>query len=304
MSKRIIVTGATGLIGRNLCPILIERGDELTLFTTHRKKAESAVPGAKEYVEWDYNNLDRWKDIVEGKDAIIHLAGANLFGKRWSAEYKNTILQSREVSTQNLVKAASLCRRRPSSFIAASAVDYYPDSGNEILTEDSQPGESYLSEVCKKWEEEAAQSEKLGLRRVSVRTGIVLSKEDGALKQMLLPFKLFAGGPLGNGSQWFPWVHLEDVLRIYLYALDNTIVNGPLNACSPKPVTMNEFAAKLGRVLERPSFFKVPYFALKLAVGEIADVIVASHRVIPVALSKGGYKFKFENLEDALKDLL
>ncbi len=304
MSKKIIITGATGLIGSNLSRVLIDRGDELTIFTTHKKSAADKVPGAKEYVDWNYHNIDEWKNHVEGKDAIIHLAGANLFGKRWNSKYKKIILQSREISTQNLVKAAAVCHNMPAAFLSASAVDYYPDKGNEVLTEESPSGASFLSNVCKKWEDEAAKSEKFGMRRVSIRTGIVLGKDDGALKQMLTPFKLFVGGPLGNGRQWFPWIHLEDVIRIYLYALDNTIVNGPLNACSPNPVSMNEFASKLGKLLSRPSFFRVPFFVLRIAVGEAAGVITASHRVVPQALNKGGYKFKFENLENALRDLL
>ncbi|MHB1687039.1 MAG: TIGR01777 family oxidoreductase [Ignavibacteriaceae bacterium] len=304
MSKRIIITGATGLIGTRLCKALIERGDEVTIFSTNISNARRKIPCAKNYVEWNYGMPLKWEKDVEGIDAIIHLAGANIFSKRWSNIYKKNILNSRIISTKNLVEAIKKTNPKPSVFISSSAVGYYGDKENELIDETSLPGNDFLANVCKQWEEEANQVEKLGVRHVSIRTGIVLNPNEGALKQMLLPFKLFVGGPIGSGRQWFPWIHMEDIIRIYLFALDNHIVNGAVNAASPNPVTMKDFAKALGKVLHRPSIFSVPKFAMKIVLGEVADVVTASQRVYPQKLIEYKYKFRFEKLNEALNDLL
>ena len=304
MSKKILITGATGLIGLKLCKMLIGRGDHLTIFTRDLQKAKKEISGAREYVSWNYNIPGEWSGCINGKDAVIHLAGASIAGKRWNKEYKDIIMESREKSTRSLVNAIEQAAQKPSSFISSSAVGYYGNSGNTILTEDSDNRNDFLSNVCKVWEEEAEKVERLGVRRVSVRTGIVLSKDGGALKQMLPAFRFFAGGPLGNGRQWFPWIHIDDLIRIYIYALDNSSVSGSINAAAVNPITMKEFAKKLGKTLHRPAIIPVPLFALKMAIGESAKAVVASQRVVPEKLLRGGFKFKFENAEDALRDLL
>lgn len=304
MSKKIIVTGATGLIGTKLCKALINRGDQLTIFSRSTSMAAKAIPGAKEYIEWDYDKPETWAEFINGKDSIIHLAGVSIAGKRWNDDYKNKILKSRKLSTQNLVEAIHSAKKKPSSFISSSATGYYGNAGDKILNEESESGDDFLAQVCKEWENASEKIESLGVRRVNIRTGIVLSAEGGALKQMLLPFRLFIGGPLGNGRQWFPWVHIDDLIRIYIYALDNSSVSGKINAVSPNPVTMKEFALKLGKAMHRPSFFPVPVFALKLAIGKAAEPVVASQRTVPQRLLKGGFKFRYENVEAALKDLL
>ncbi len=304
MAKRIVITGASGLIGHNLCRTLISRGDEVSIFTRDINKTKNIITGVKEYIEWDYNKPAEWKDYLKNKDAVIHLAGANLSGKRWTEDYKKKILKSREISTKNLAGAISSLNEKPSLFICASGVNYYGDSGNHALAEDSNAGSDFLAKVCEIWEDEAAKVEKAGVRRISIRTGVVLSINDGALKKMLLPFKFFIGGPLGNGGQWFPWIHIEDIINIYCYCLDNISLNGVVNACAPDPVTMNEFAKTLGKVMHRPSLFRVPKFVLRLAVGEVTESITASMKVIPQKLLEDGFKFKFGNLRDALTDLV
>jgi uncharacterized protein (TIGR01777 family) len=303
MSKKIIITGASGLIGTNLAKALINRGDNVYIFTRSTDKTRNIIHGAAGYIEWDYRKPEKWAEHLNGKDTVIHLAGANISGKRWSANYKETILTSRELSTRNLVNTISSLSEKPESFICASGVNYYGDSGNKLLTEKEEPGSDFLANVCKIWENEAERIEKTGIRRISVRTGVVLTPEEGALKKMSITFKLFIGGPLGKGNQWFPWIHLEDIVDIYIYLLDNKDLNGAFNACSPNPVTMNEFAKTLGKIMKRPSLFKVPKFALNLAAGEIADSITASLKVIPKKLLEEGYQFKFANLKDALRDL-
>jgi uncharacterized protein (TIGR01777 family) len=303
MRRKIIITGATGLIGRELCKKLYEEGDEVTVFTREIKKGREILPYLHKFVEWDYNKPDYWKNEIDGKDVIIHLAGANVFGKRWTNSYKRTIMESRVSATKNLVDSIGKIKNKPKVFISSSAVGYYGDRGDEIITEESPSGTDFLSSVCRSWEHEAMQVEKFGVRRVSIRTGIVLSPKEGALKKMLLPFKLFAGGSIGKGNQWFPWIHIEDIIGVYLFVLNNEI-SGALNGTSPNPVTMKEFARILGKALHRPSFFTVPEFVLKLAVGEGAQSILASLRVIPQKLIKNSFLFRYVHLDEALKSAL
>jgi hypothetical protein len=303
MRRKIAITGATGLIGRELCRKLHEEGDEVTVFTRGIKKGKELFPYLTDFVEWDYNKPELWKNELNGKDTVVHLAGANIFGERWTNSYKRTIMDSRKSATKILVDSIGELKNKPKTFISSSAVGYYGDKGNDIITEESPSGTDFLSMVCRSWEFEAKQVEKFGVRRVSIRTGIVLSSKEGALKKMLLPFRLFAGGSIGKGDQWFPWIHIEDIINVYLFVLNNEI-SGVLNGTSPNPVTMREFAKTLGKVLHRPSFFTVPEFVLKLAVGEGAQSILSSLRVIPQKLIKNSFKFKYDHLEPALTSLL
>ena len=260
--KKILITGATGLIGTEVCKKLISEGKEITVFTRNPERAKKVLPGVKNYIEWDYERMDDWMNELNGKDAIINLAGANLGTKRWNDKYKRKIYDSRIISTRRLVEAIKDCNPRPKVFISASAVGYYGDRGNEILTEESKPGKDFLANLCSDWEKEATKIEESSLRRVSLRTGIVLSKKGGALKQFLLPYKLFIGGPLGNGQQWFPWIHIDDLTELIIYSLKNENITGPINCASPGIVRMKEFTKTLGRVLHRPSLFSVPRFIL------------------------------------------
>ncbi|MBP9580535.1 MAG: TIGR01777 family protein [Ignavibacteriaceae bacterium] len=302
--KRIIVTGATGLIGQKLVSALIERGDEVIIFSRDITKAKTIIPNANEYVEWDYIKPELWKTKLDNSDAVVHLAGTNLFAKRWNDSFKNEVLKSRQISTKNLVDAIKSCSNKPQVFISASGVGYYGDCGDTILDETSSSGNDFLAEVCKVWEGESKRVEDAGVRSVQIRTGLVLSTEDGALKQMLPPFKFYIGGPLGNGKQWASWLHIEDIIGIYLHAIENTELRGAVNAASPNPVRMNEFTNTLGNVLHRPSLFPVPKFILRLVIGEAAEVVTASQRVDVQKLLNSDYKFKFDFIKEALKDLL
>lgn len=304
MSKRIIITGATGLIGRKLVRALIQRGDDVIVFSRDAEKAKSFFPKAMESVEWNYQYPEQWKSKLDNSDAVIHLAGVNLFSKRWNDEFKKSIIESRQVSTKNLVDAIKSCNKKPEVFISASGIGYYGDCGDQILSEESYTGSDFLANVCKLWESEAKTVETFGVRSVQIRTGLVLSSEEGALKQMLPPFRFFIGGYLGNGKQWASWLHIDDIVEIYLHAIDNLSLTGSLNATAPNPIRMNEFAKTLGKVLNRPSFFPVPKSVLKLVVGEAAEVVISSQRINSKKLVESGYKFKFESLEAALKDLL
>ena len=302
--KKIIITGATGLIGRKLSQKLTEAGHQIIVFSRNASSAKNILKKDYTYIDWDYRKSDKWIESISTADVIVHLAGINLFAKRWNKKFKEEILASRKETTKALVDAVKLSQAKPEVFVSASAVGYYGDCGDKLLDENSPAGNDFLAEVCKVWEAEAAEVEQAGVRRVSVRTGIVLSKEDGALKRMLLPFKLFVGGPLGNGKQWFPWIHIDDIVGIYFHAIENQNLIGAVNAASPNICTMNEFAKTLGKVLHRPSLFPVPELALKIAIGEAGKVVLMSQRVKVNKLLESGYKFKFENLEEALRNLL
>ena len=304
MAKKVIITGATGLIGKKLAEVLIRRGDNVIIFSRNIDKAKLVFPKAKDFVQWDYNKPELWQSEIDGSDTVIHLAGINLFDRRWNENFKRKVFESRKISTHNLVEAIGLCTNKPEVFVSASGIGYYGDCGDTLLSEDSYAGKDFLADVCKVWESEAALVEIFNVRTVQIRTGLVLSTEDGALKQMLTPFKLFVGGYLGNGKQWASWLHIDDIVRIYIHAIDNSNLSGAVNAASPNPVRMKEFAKTLGKVLSRPALFPVPKFALKIAVGEAADVVVASQKIDVKKLLDSGYKFRFTELKNALSDLL
>lgn len=304
MNKKIIVTGATGLIGGELCNALVSRGNEVTIFTRNIESAKNVLGEKFNYVKWNYRNPAEWQKSLLDKDAVIHLAGANLFAKRWTENYKKEILESRRISTKNLVAGLKNSGSKVKVFICSSGVGYYGSRGDETLTENATAGNDFIADVVTKWEGEAAEASAFGVRTAMLRQGIVLSKKGGALTKFLPPFKFFIGGALGNGRQFFPWIHIDDLIAICLFILDNEKVSGAVNTVSPQTIRMQDFAKALGKVLKRPSLFNVPKFALRMLLGEAASTILSSQRVMPKKLIKLGFKFKFENLEDALKDLL
>jgi uncharacterized protein (TIGR01777 family) len=302
--KKIIITGATGLIGRLLCLKLINAGDEVTVFTHSTVPAKYKLPHSINIIKWDYNIPDEWKEHLNGIDTVIHLAGANLGAKRWNKKYKKLAYESRVISTKNLVEVIAAVDKKPKAFICSSAVGYYGNRGNDFLSENEGHADNFLAKLCSDWEKEAKKVETLDVRRVSVRTGLVLNNGEGLLKQMSSSFKLFLGGYLGNGKQWFPWIHIDDIVGIYIHAIENEQLSGSVNGASPGVVRMKEFSKTLGRILHRPSFLPIPKFAVKILKGELGNYVTDSQRVVMDKLLKSGYKFKFQNLEDALRDLL
>ena len=304
MNRNITLTGANGFIGQKLFARLIETGEKVTIFTRDQAIAKQKLKGAIQYVEWNYNSPERWKQYLCNQDAIIHLAGANLGAKRWSAAYKNELVKSRINSTKNIVNVINNCHSKPSVFITASATGYYGNRGEELLTEESLPGNDFLADLCFQWEREAANIEKQNVRRISLRIGPVLSDKEGMLKKIITPYRLFLGGKFGNGRQWFPWIHIDDLINIFIYLLNNDFMRGPINCVSPGIVRMKDFSKELSRVLHRPSFIKVPELVLKAAVGEIANVILASQNVSEKKLVRSGFNFEFPDLKSALRNLL
>jgi len=225
-------------------------------------------------------------------------------GKRWSSSYKDLIRRSRLDTTRLLLDCIKETESGTESFISASAIGYYPRSDSEVFDEDSPPGDSFLSGITKDWEDEVKKAAAQGIREVRIRMGVVLDKSGGALKRMLLPFRLFAGGPIGSGSQWFSWVHADDVVNLYIRAIEDKNIFGAINAVSPNPVIMNDFAKTLGKVMKRPAFFRVPEFVLKLILGEASIEVLTGAKIYPKRTIELGFKFEYENLSNALKDLL
>lgn len=298
---KVAITGATGLIGKKIVKKLIERGDQVLVLTRSVEKTKGLFSANVDLVEWDIKSKDLHTNL-EGVDAVIHLAGENVMGKRWNAGHKKKILESRVLGTRSIVDAIYKMDNRPKVLVGASAVGYYGNSEIQV-DESSTVGAGFLADVVKAWEDETAKVELLNVRRVNVRIGIVLDKNDGALGKLLTPFRFFVGGPLGSGKQWFPWVHVDDVVDLFLFSLDNNI-NGVLNAVSPEIVRMNVFCKILGKVMKRPYLFNVPEFILKLVVGEAAEVILSGANVTPNRTIELGYKFRYPKLQSALEEIL
>jgi uncharacterized protein (TIGR01777 family) len=299
----ILITGATGFVGRRLCEMLHQAGHTVRALSRDSVAAKQRVPHLKEVFPW--NPLQELPPLqaFEGCDAVVNLAGESIAG-RWTAPKKQLIRDSRVLGTKNLVNALSQLSSRPKVLISASAIGYYGDRGEETLTEDAAPGSDFLAQVCRDWENEALKAESLGMRVVRLRIGLVLGRGGGTLQALLPLFRVGLGGPLGSGRQWWSWIHRDDLCRLIVQILANENVSGPVNATAPQPVRQKEFAQVLGRVLRRPAFLPTPAFALKIALGEFADGILASQRALPRRAQEMGYRFQFEELEGALREIL
>lgn len=294
---RILITGASGLIGKALQASFKEKGHEMLL-------ASRSEPRDDEHVQWSADSGFADEDLsrLEGLDAVIHLAGENISALRWTDEKKKAIRDSRVHGTHSMIEAFGKLKSKPKVFISGSAVGFYGDRGNEEMTEANSAGKTFLADVSKEWEAESRRAEDLGIRTVLLRTGIVLSKDGGALATMLTPFKLGVGGVVGDGKQWMSWVSLDDVVAIINYALENENLRGAVNVASPNPVTNEEFTKTLGTVLYRPTFLPLPEFAIHMVFGEMGDALLLdSTRVIPKRLLDAGYEFKFTDLKSALE---
>ncbi len=305
---RIFVTGATGLIGRRLVKRLFERQDQVVVVTRRPSEARSLLPTDCRILEGDPTQPGPWTEAVPECDAVINLAGENVFGRRWNEEYKQRLMDSRVKSTENVVQALLKPRvagsTAPRVLINASAIGYYGDRGDEELTESSTPGDDFLARICIAWEKAAEPAQAAGVRVVLLRTGVVLDRDGGPLVEMMRPFKMFVGGKIGSGRQYMSWIHQADIIGTILTALDNPAVQGPVNGTAPNPVTNREVATSLGHAMHRPSIFPTPGFALRLALGEVATLLTSSARVLPKKMQAHNYTFQFPTLDLALADLL
>lgn len=304
---RTVIAGGSGFLGRALSSALLAAGHQVQILT-RRPAHHGATSGtlAAEHVAWTPDGtLGPWAASCAGADAVINLAGESIAGPRWSLRRKALLYASRLQPTRTLVRFIEQASPRPAAFVSSSAIGYYGNRGDEVLTEDSQGGDGFLSELSFEWEFEAMKARSPATRVVVVRTGIVLDPEAGALAKLLPPFRLFAGGRFGSGRQFMSWIHRDDWVSLMAWVLGNARVNGPINATSPNPVINAEFARTLGRTIGRPALFPTPAFALKLALGEMAGpLLLDSQRVVPARAQAGGFTFAFPQLDAALADLL
>ena len=295
---RILITGASGLIGKALQKSFSDKEYEMLL-------AGRGEPKHENQIRWKVEEGFRKEDLgrLEGLDAVVHLAGEGIAGLRWTDEKKKAIRDSRVDGTRNLVNELAELKQKPKVFIAGSALGFYGDRRDEVMTETSRPGDTFLAEVCREWETESRRAEDSGIRTVLLRTGIVLSKDGGALATMMTPFKFGVGGTVGSGKQWMSWISLDDVVGIVNFAIENENLRGAINVVAPNPVTNEEFTKTLGDVLYRPTFLPLPECAVNLVFGEMGDaLLIHSTRVEPKRLLDAGYEFKFKSLKSALEN--
>ena len=299
MKKNILITGASGLIGTELTELLHDRGYRIAHLSRSRRS------GKAQTFLWDISRNQLDPQALQPANAIIHLAGENIGEKSWTKKRKNEILKSRTDSTWLLYDALKKGNHNVKTFISASAIGYYYSNSDELMYEDGKRGNDFLADVVAQWEGFVDQIAALGIRVVKIRTGIVLSEKSGVLKEMVQPVKYYAGAQLGSGRQWLSWIHLDDLCRIYLKALEDDNFHGPYNAVSPNPVTNKEFTHALAKTMHKPILLPpVPSFMLKLLLGEMSDLVLNGAKVSPKKIQESGFQFRFENLDDALKDLL
>jgi len=311
---KIAITGATGFVGSRLVVKLYDRGDDILILTRNPDKARRIYPKSIypkiEIIPYIATESGDWQKEISGCDAVINLAGEPI-SERWTGEAKRAIVASREIGTEKIVEAISrservataLADQKPKVLINSSAIGYYGTSETASFDENSPPGDDFLADVCKKWETAAQKVKDYGTRLVILRTGIVLGN-GGALGKMIPPFKLFAGGPIGSGRQWFSWIHRDDLINLIIYCLDRQGISGTFNATAPNPVRMKEFCQILGEVMNRPSWLPVPDFALEILLGEGAKIVLEGQEVLPKATQALGFDYRYPNLEAALEEIV
>jgi len=301
---QIVVTGGTGFIGRPLCASLSQEGHRVTLLTRRKEEAQRLFGSAVTAVEWNGTETGAWEQSLEEADAVINLAGAPIADARWTDARKRLLTLSRVLTTRLLVVALSRRSSKPRMLINASGIGYYGACDDRVLDEGAARGQGFLADLCLAWEAEALRAAEFGVRVVMLRTGMVLEQDGGALPKMLLPFRLFAGGPILPGTQWVSWIHRRDHIGLIQWLLTTPSISGPVNAVAPGAVTMNRFCEVLGQVLHRPSWLPVPGFALQLALGELGTLLTTGQRVNPAKAISGGYVFHYPTLEPALRAIV
>lgn len=299
---RVIITGGTGLIGRALSKSLTADGHEVIVLTRNPRQ-DTKLPSGVQQVKWDAATADGWGSLADGAGAIVNLAGEGIADSRWSEERKKRIYASRINAGKAVMQAITQATNKPKVLIQASAVGYYGPRSSEILTESANPGSDFLSQICFDWEAATFGAEAMGVRRAVIRSGIVLSNDGGAWPQIVLPFKLFAGGPIGSGKQYWPWIHIDDEVGAIRFLIDNENAKGVFNLSAPTPLTNKEFAERLGKVMNRPAFFPVPGFGLKILFGEMSTILIDGQRAVPQHLQELNYSFKFPTPESAFQAL-
>jgi uncharacterized protein (TIGR01777 family) len=301
---KIVLAGATGLIGKLLTKTLLDSGHFVVVLTRNSQLPMTSSHPLLHIDHWDGKGEGSWHRHVDHADAVVNLAGESLGDKRWTKSRKRVLISSRVDPTASIVNAMKAATAKPRAFVNASAVGYYGPVEEGDVTEDHPAGHDFASILCVQWEQAALAAMAFGVRVVLLRSGIVLDPRGGALRKMILPFRFFAGGPLGSGDQWLPWIHREDEVRAICYVLENERISGPVNLASPESVTMRDFCAALGKAMRRPSAFRVPAFVLKALLGEMADIVLTGQRVVPEKLLQTGFRFRFPALKATFEDLL
>jgi len=299
---KIFVTGGTGFIGTYLCAHLIQFGNEVTILARSDEGLKARCPGIS-YLPGDCTKKGPWQDSIRDHDIIINLAGASVFS-RWTEAYKKLLIESRISTTKNLVEGISAGSDKQIALFSASGTGYYGLHEDEELTEDSPSGNDFLARLAHDWETEAFKAKKYGARVVTIRFGIVLGKNGGALGQMIPPFKMFIGGPIGSGLQWFSWIHIKDLAEAFVFLMKHPEISGPVNLCAPGPVRNKDLAKALGNALHRPSFMPAPGFMIKLVLGEFGSVLLEGQRVIPRRLLDSGFVFQYPEIDKALQSIV
>jgi uncharacterized protein (TIGR01777 family) len=297
---KVFITGGSGFVGRSLTPSLTSAGHEVTILSRSGVGPGKLLAGVS-LIEGDPTQKGSWQAVAKDHDVVINLAGPSIFS-RWTEETKRKMRESRILATRNVVDATEGGRVR--ILFSTSAVGYYGFHGDEILTEESPPGSDFLARLARDWEKEAWKAGEGGCRVVATRFGIVLGEKGGALGQMIPLFEKYLGGPMGSGRQWFSWIHIEDLTRAFLFLMDHPEISGPVNFTSPNPVQNRTLARALGKAMHRPSFFPAPGFMLKLILGEFGSVLLEGQRVIPQRLLKGGFQFRYPEIDQALENIL
>ena len=298
---RVVLTGATGMVGRRLVAALRERGDDVTVLSRDPRRAATTL--GVDAQPWDVLEQPAPAAALSGADAVVHLAGETV-AQRWTAAAKRAIRETRTTGVANLVAGLRAAERRPGVLVSASAVGYYGARGDERLTEDAAPGSDFLAEICVAWEREANAARELGLRVATLRTGVVLDGATGALAKMLPPFRAGLGGPVAGGEQYLPWIHADDLTGLYLAALDDERYDGAVNASAPEPVTNRAFSKALGRALHRPAVVPVPGLAIRVLFGEMASIVTGGQRAVPARALALGHRYAHPELDEALRSAL
>jgi len=303
--NRVVVTGATGFIGKALCFRLLEENYDVVALSRSKEKGEKIFGTGVTVVGWDGKSSKAWQDYANGAYAIVNLAGENIGSGRWTTEKKHAILQSRLDAGRAVVEALKSVYNKPEVIIQASAIGYYGSREDEIIDESFSVGEGFLADVVKKWELSTQEVESYKTRRVIIRSGVVIGKEGGAVLRLIKPFRLFVGGHLGSGKQWFSWIHLEDEVEAILFLMQREDLKGVFNLTAPRQLIQKDFARIMGKVMKRPSWFPVPSFVFRLFFGEMAkEMLLSGQRVVPRRLLEAGYRFVYPQAELALNEIL
>jgi hypothetical protein len=300
----ILVAGGTGFIGNALVHRLLGEGHSVILLSRYPQPVRNVDRSLVQIEQWDGGTIGPWVDRLENVDGIVNMAGESIGAKRWTEARKALLVTSRVEPTRALVSGISMTKRRPAVLVNTSAVGYYGNVESQDVAESHPAGTDFLASLCKQWEAEAQKAEEYGVRVVRLRFGVVLEKGGGALERMMLPFRLFVGGPLGSGRQWFPWVHRDDVIGAIIFSLQNASISGPANVTAPDQVTMREFCQALGRAMHRPSWARVPAFVLRLVLGKMAGTVLTGQRVVSNKLADAGYTFRYPKLDEALRAIV